>query len=61
MALPEAARPRSVGALALPDLTLDIVACGAGWCGIRVAENDTCAGTALKVDGGTLEGLHVHG
>ena len=38
------------------NLTLDIVACGAGWCGIRVAENDTCAGTALKVDGGTLEG-----
>jgi hypothetical protein len=36
-------------------LTLDIVACGAGWCGIRVAANDTCAGTALKVDGGALE------
>jgi hypothetical protein len=41
------------------NLTLDIVACGAGWCGIRVAENDTCAGTALKVDGGTLEGENV--
>lgn len=36
-------------------LTLDIVACGAGWCGIRVAANDTCAGTALKVSAGTVE------
>lgn len=36
-------------------LTLDIVACGAGWCGIRVAANDTCAGTALKVNAGTVE------
>ncbi len=36
-------------------LTLDIIACGAGWCGIRVAANDTCAGTALKVNAGTVE------
>lgn len=36
-------------------LTLDIVACGAGWCGIRVAANDSCAGTALKVNGGKVE------
>ena len=36
-------------------LTLDIVACGDGWCGIRVAANDMCAGTALKVGAGTVE------
>ncbi len=36
-------------------LTLDIVACGPGWCGIRVAPNDTCAGTALKLNAGTVE------
>ena len=36
-------------------LTLDIVACGAGWCGIRVAANDTCAGTALKIGAGVVE------
>jgi hypothetical protein len=36
-------------------LTLDIVACGDGWCGIRVAANDTCAGTALKVGAGIVE------
>jgi hypothetical protein len=36
-------------------LTLDIVACGDGWCGIRVAANDTCAGTALKVGAGTVD------
>jgi len=36
-------------------LTLDIVACGDGWCGIRVAANDTCAGTALKVNAGAVE------
>ena len=35
-------------------LTLDIVACGKGWCGIRVAANDSCAGTALKVNTGTV-------
>ena len=36
-------------------LTLDIVACGSGWCGIRVAANNTCAGTALKVDAGIID------
>jgi hypothetical protein len=36
-------------------LTLDIVACGEGWCGIRVAANDTCAGTALKFNPGVVE------
>jgi hypothetical protein len=35
-------------------LTLDVVACGKGWCGIRVAANDTCAGTSLKLDAGTV-------
>jgi len=37
-------------------LTLDIVACGDGWCGIRVTGNDTCGGTALKLDGGAPDG-----
>jgi hypothetical protein len=36
-------------------LTLDIVACASGWCGVRVAANDACAGTALKVGAGTIE------
>ncbi len=36
-------------------LTLDVVACGKGWCGIRVAANDTCAGTSLKLDAGTVD------
>jgi hypothetical protein len=36
-------------------LTLDIVACGDGWCGVRVAANDSCAGTALKLNGGNVE------
>ncbi len=36
-------------------LALDIVACGAGWCGIKVA-NESCGGTALKLDGGAVEG-----
>lgn len=36
-------------------LTLDIVACGAGWCGIRVSANDTCGGTALKFNAGVVE------
>jgi hypothetical protein len=36
-------------------LTLDIVACGAGWCGVRVAENATCAGTALKLGAGVVD------
>ena len=37
-------------------LTLDIVACGAGWCGIKIGDNNACGATALKLDGGTLEG-----
>ena len=36
-------------------LTLDIVACGQSWCGIRVAANDACGGTALKLNGGAVE------
>jgi hypothetical protein len=37
-------------------LTLDIVACEAGWCGIKIGDNNACGATALKLDGGTLEG-----
>lgn len=33
-------------------LTLDIVACGQGWCGIEVAQDMSCGGTALKLDAG---------
>ena len=33
-------------------LTLDIVACGTGWCGIKVEAGDTCGGTAMKLDAG---------
>ena len=33
-------------------LTLDIVACGTGWCGIKVEAGDKCGGTALKLDSG---------
>ena len=36
-------------------LTLDIVACGSGWCGVKVEANDKCGGTALKIDSGTTE------
>ena len=39
-------------------LTLDVVACGAGWCGIKVA-NESCGGTALKLDGGAAEGENL--
>lgn len=31
-------------------LTLDIVACGNAWCGIKVEDGGKCGGTALKVD-----------
>jgi hypothetical protein len=31
-------------------LTLDIVACGSGWCGIKVEVGDKCGGTALKLN-----------
>ena len=30
-------------------LTVDIVACGKAWCGVQVAENGKCGGTALKL------------
>ena len=40
-------------------LTLDIVACGTGWCGIRVADNNACGDTALRLDGGTSEGENL--
>jgi hypothetical protein len=36
-------------------LTLDIVACGAGWCGIKVEAGDKCGGTALKLNTGVVE------
>ena len=36
-------------------LTLDIVACGTGWCGIKVEAGEKCAGTALKVDAGAVD------
>lgn len=31
-------------------ITLDIVACATGWCGIKVEAGDKCGGTALKVE-----------
>jgi hypothetical protein len=40
-------------------LTLDIVACGTGWCGVKVGANDACGGTALKVGAGAAEGENV--
>jgi hypothetical protein len=36
-------------------LTLDIVACGSGWCGVKVEVGDKCGGTALKIDSGAAE------
>jgi hypothetical protein len=36
-------------------LTLDIVACGSGWCGVKVEVGDKCGGTALRIDSGTAE------
>jgi hypothetical protein len=30
-------------------LTLDIVACGADWCGTRIDDQGGCAGTALRL------------
>ena len=36
-------------------LTLDIVACGAGWCGIKVETGDKCGGTALKLSSGVVK------
>jgi hypothetical protein len=40
-------------------LTLDIVACGEGWCGIKVEANDKCGGTALKIDAGVMQDDYV--
>jgi hypothetical protein len=31
-------------------ITLDIVACGSAWCGIKVEADDKCGATALKLD-----------
>ncbi|MFA5900087.1 MAG: hypothetical protein WC829_13370 [Hyphomicrobium sp.] len=36
-------------------LTLDIVRCGEGWCGVKVEANNSCGGTALRLDAGTSE------
>lgn len=36
-------------------LTLDISACGESWCGVRVAANNSCGGTALKLGSGRVE------
>jgi hypothetical protein len=33
-------------------LTLDISPCGEGWCGVEVAHDLTCRGTAMTVDAG---------
>jgi hypothetical protein len=40
-------------------LTLDIVACTNGWCGIRIGDNESCGDTALKLDAGTSEGENL--
>jgi hypothetical protein len=40
-------------------LTLDIVACGEGWCGIKVEANDACGGTALKIDAGVIQDDYI--
>jgi len=37
-------------------LTLDIVQCGDGWCGIEVAADNKCGATALKLDAGEAGG-----
>ena len=36
-------------------LVLDIVACGSGWCGVKVEAGDKCGGTALRIDAGVAE------
>lgn len=41
-------------------LTLDIVACGKGWCGIKVEAGEKCGGTALKVAFGEPLGPPSH-
>jgi hypothetical protein len=33
-------------------LTLDIVRCAEGWCGIEVGDDNSCGATALKMDAG---------
>jgi hypothetical protein len=40
-------------------LTLDIVACGSGWCGIKVEAGDKCGGTALRVDAGAVDARYA--
>lgn len=34
-------------------LTLDLVACGSGWCGVEVETGNRCGATAMRLDGGT--------
>jgi hypothetical protein len=36
-------------------LTLDIVACGNGWCGIKVESGEKCAATVLKIGAGAVD------
>lgn len=36
-------------------LTLDIVACGTGWCGIEVSDKNVCGATSLRFDSGKSE------
>ena len=36
-------------------LTLDIVKCGEGWCGIEVAKDGACLTTALRLGTGTID------
>lgn len=40
-------------------LTLDIVSCGQGWCGIMVGADQSCGETALKLDAGGGDGGSV--
>lgn len=44
----------SYSAIRSGTLTLDIVACGAGWCGVMVDAGGTCGSTALKLDAGRV-------
>lgn len=33
-----------------PAVTIDVVRCGSGWCGIEVVDSATCGRTALRLD-----------
>ena len=37
------------------EITFDIVACGDGWCGVRVEGGDKCGATGLKLNAGVVE------